>query len=156
MSESGNINPYQPPQDKPVSVADEDLYEMLSQLADRTGRPREAFLFVLEGLQFARTHVRHETAVSGHIDAVDLCWCLHDLAVYFYGEGAREVLRGWNLNETADFGELVYMLIDARVMRASAEDRIEQFDNVFVFDEQFKRTEIEIVSDAEQNPSGSG
>ena len=149
MSESGQINPYQPPPDEPVSSSPDDLFEMLSRLAERTGRPRAAFLFVLEGLQFARTHVRHEASLPGHIDAVDLCWCLHDMAVHFYGERAREALRDWDLNETADLGELVYLLIDAGLMRASEQDRIEQFDNVFDFDEQFQRAEIEIDVDAD-------
>ena len=90
------------------------------------------------GLEFAQQHVQHELEQPGHIDAVDLCWCLHDLAMQRYGEGARDQLGTWNVRTTRDFGELVCRFIQLGHIKQTGDDSIKDFNDVFDFDQEFR------------------
>jgi uncharacterized repeat protein (TIGR04138 family) len=50
---------------------------------------------------------------------------------------ARTVLRKWNIRETIDFGNMVYLLVEHEFMRKTDEDSLEDFRDVFDFDEAF-------------------
>ena len=50
---------------------------------------------------------------------------------------AKTVLNSWGLNETLDFGEVVYNLIDIGMMRKSESDSKEDFAEVYDFDRVF-------------------
>ena len=50
---------------------------------------------------------------------------------------AKTVLNSWGLNETLDFGEVVYNLIDIGMMRKSDSDSKEDFAEVYDFDRVF-------------------
>jgi uncharacterized repeat protein (TIGR04138 family) len=49
------------------------------------------------------------------------------------------VLNSWGLFTTGDFGEIVYNMIRAGLMRKSRTDRREDFDDQFDFAEVFER-----------------
>jgi uncharacterized repeat protein (TIGR04138 family) len=132
----------------------DELANALERLAAGTAYPPQAFYFVLEGMEFAKTHVRHEIAPGAdgvrHFDAEDVCWCLHDLAVLRLGESARAQLAAWGITRTDDFGEIVFRLVDAGLIRASERDRREAFHQVFHFSDEFQygpHWEIEIAEE---------
>ena len=50
---------------------------------------------------------------------------------------ARTVLARWNIRATADFGEMVYLLIANGAMSKTDEDSLEDFRDVYDFDEAF-------------------
>jgi uncharacterized repeat protein (TIGR04138 family) len=119
-----------------------ELAKALEKLAAGSPYLPQAYYFVLQGLEFAKTHVQHEVAPDAegvrHFDAVDLCWCLHDLAILQCSEHARVQLRAWGITSTDDFGEIVFTLVKAGLIRASERDRQEDFQNVFDFAEEFQ------------------
>lgn len=107
--------------------------------------PQEAYQFVREGLAHTVKAV-HGKLPEGPIDPSDdsrhvcgqqLCVGLRDLAVLKYGLLARTVLAHWGIRSTADFGTLVYALIDRGELRSSPRDSIEDFKNVYDFAEAF-------------------
>ncbi len=150
MNDPKKPNPYQPPPGELQRPEERpDLYAIVSDVAAATSYSPEAYLFVLQGLEFAKQHVRHARQ-GGHIDAVDLCWCVHDLAMHRFGDTARLQLENWNLKTTRDFGEVVYSLVEAGLMRAGDDDLIEDFDNVFEFADQFRLEDFKstIVDDS--------
>ena len=110
--------------------------------------PQEAYQFVREGLAHTVKTI-HGKLPEGPQDAADetrhvsgqqLCVGLKDLAVLKYGLLARTVLQHWGIRCTADFGTLVYSLIDRGELRSSNRDSIEDFKNVFEFNEAFPAT----------------
>ena len=50
------------------------------------------------------------------------------------------MLKSWGVHSTSDIGEIVYNLIEAGLMRKSANDRREHFDDVFDFEDAFERS----------------
>ena len=52
---------------------------------------------------------------------------------------AQTVLNSWGIYATADFGEIVFNLIEIGKMRKTADDCREDFENVYDFDEAFER-----------------
>jgi uncharacterized repeat protein (TIGR04138 family) len=47
---------------------------------------------------------------------------------------ARVVFRMWGINQTGDFGAIVFNLIDAGLMTRTDQDRREDFENVYDMD----------------------
>jgi uncharacterized repeat protein (TIGR04138 family) len=80
-----------------------------------------------------------ERAAAGekHVTGQQLCEAIRQYAVDQYGYMARPVLGSWGINETGDFGEIVYNLIGIGLMKKSAGDRREDFNDVYDFEEAF-------------------
>ncbi|MFP4054862.1 MAG: Minf_1886 family protein [Phycisphaerae bacterium] len=125
----------------------EEPIENMEEVIRRDGRyPPEAFGFLHDGLNYAVEHVHGDAPPEPHPDDPDaphgrhvtgqeLCWALRDLALERWGMLARTVLRRWNLRRTIDFGNMVYLMIEHGFMRKTEEDSIEDFRDVFDFDE---------------------
>jgi uncharacterized repeat protein (TIGR04138 family) len=63
------------------------------------------------------------------------CEGLRDLALECWGPLALSVLRSWNITSTRDLGEMVFLLVHKQMMGKRDSDRIEDFDQVFDFNE---------------------
>jgi len=74
-----------------------------------------------------------------HVSGQELCEAIRLFALEQYGLVAKNVLDHWGIRATADFGELVFNLIDIGKMRKTEHDRREDFDNVYDFDEAFRQ-----------------
>lgn len=112
----------------------------------------EAYRFVRKALAYAHdvlkmdgiseaTNVPDSTEgkVERHLTGQTLCEAIRVYAVEQYGYMARVVLKNWGVTCTGDFGEIVYNLIDAGLMKKSKQDRREDFDNVYDFGEVFDK-----------------
>lgn len=102
----------------------------------------DAFLFVHRGLDYTvrESHDDQEDdddTVIRHITGRQLCLGLREYAIKQYGLLARPVLRRWQINNCKDFGNIVFALVDAGLMHKTAEDSIDDFIDVFDFDEAF-------------------
>ncbi len=74
---------------------------------------------------------------SRHVDGTQLCLGLRDHAIARYGLLAKSVLNKWGIYQTRDFGSIIFALVDANLMRTTDEDTIEDFENVYDFDDEF-------------------
>lgn len=75
--------------------------------------------------------------LNRHVSGRELCWGLRSYALKRWGMMARTVLETWNLKSTSDFGRIVFGFIDLNIMQKQAEDRVEDFENVYSFEEAF-------------------
>jgi uncharacterized repeat protein (TIGR04138 family) len=111
----------------------------------------EAYQFVGAGLEYAQDvlgmgkprrtrHRRREGArPQRHVTGQELCWALRDLAHRQYGRMAKLVLASWGVHATRDFGAIVFNLIRIGKMSLSESDRIEDFDDVYDFEQALVR-----------------
>lgn len=115
--------------------------------------PDAAYQFVREGLGFAGRQFETDpenaapaAATSGvpsatdarqHVSGQQICNCLRELAHLHYGSLAGAVMRKWGVRSTADFGIIVYAMIDRGEMRSGPSDRFEDFVEVYAFDSAF-------------------
>lgn len=109
--------------------------------------PPEAFAFVQAGLRHTVESIKAaghepsgEDAGDGerHVSGQELCLGLRDFAVRQFGLLARTVLLSWNIRGTEDFGKIVFILVESRVLRKSDSDSMTDFQGVFDFDEAFE------------------
>lgn len=114
----------------------------MEEVIRKDGRyPLDAYAFLQEGMSKAAKTVYGEEIIMGspkHVTGQQICLSLRDLAIERWGQLAQAVLLKWNIRCTMDFGKMVYLLIEHRFMKKTDEDRIEDFQDVYDFDETFK------------------
>ena len=111
----------------------------LDEIINEDGHyPPEAFAFLHEGLGRAVRAIHgDEAGKPQHVTGQQLCQGLRDFAVERWGMLARTVLAKWNIHETLDFGNMVYLLIKHGHMKKTDEDSLDDFRDVYDFDEAF-------------------
>jgi uncharacterized repeat protein (TIGR04138 family) len=107
---------------------------VLDKLRERYPRYHEtAYVFVLSALH----HVIEGLPEPRHITGRELAEGVRDLALARFGPMARDVLEHWGVARSGDIGELVFALVEAGILIKQDEDDLEDFENVFDFDQAF-------------------
>jgi uncharacterized repeat protein (TIGR04138 family) len=85
----------------------------------------------------ARQDVQATTSRSPgrHVSGAELLHGVRDLALREFGLMARVVFRLWGVNRTDDFGDIVFNLVEAGLMRKTDQDSRGDFHNVFDLDQ---------------------
>lgn len=116
----------------------------IEEILRQDGRyPPEAVHFVRDGLAHAIKRFHPEVAgdpnARRHVSGGQLCQSLRELCLQRWGLMTCSVLRRWNINGTVDFGEIVFLMIDNGWMQKEPDDCLEDFDEVYDFDEAFAK-----------------
>lgn len=121
------------------------------QLLERDSRYKlEAYQFVRDALAFAQDELgmgqqqpvsdeEDDPPPDAHLSGQQLCEAIRQLALEQFGLMSRVVFDSWGVHSTGDFGEIVYNLIEIGLMKKSAADRREDFNDVFEFETAFER-----------------
>jgi uncharacterized repeat protein (TIGR04138 family) len=94
-----------------------------------------AYLFVLSALEFSQARLTERRHITGR----ELAEACRDLALQRYGVLARMVLEHWGVTSTADFGNIVFTLVDLGLLLSQATDTRDDFAGVFDFLDVFDR-----------------
>jgi len=92
-----------------------------------------AYLFVLASIEFLQGRL----TARRHVTGPELTLACRDFALEQYGLMARVVLEHWGIRGTADFGRIVFSLVEVGLLVTQPGDREEDFHDVFVFDQAF-------------------
>jgi len=95
----------------------------------------DAYSFVIDAVE----QIISELPVPRHVNARELLEGIKKIASEKFGPLAKEVFNFWGIKTTGDFGIIVYNLIDYDLLRKSDEDRLEDFFDVYDFDEAFEK-----------------
>ena len=149
----------------------------LSQLLQRDRRYKlDAYLFVLESLSYGQESLgmgaeppaedlepTSSPAAEGgrsprsrarrrqperHVSGRELCDAARQYALQQYGYLAPTVLGSWGVHRTADFGEIVFNMIEIGQMRKTKRDKREDFHDVYDFNDAFTRDLAFVIPDA--------
>ena len=128
----------------------------------------DAYVFVFEALRHAQEKMglgaeqlcapsdRESSEVDEqperHVTGQELCEAMRQYAHEQYGYLAKSVLNHWGVTSTGDFGEIVFNLIEIEQMRKTPNDRREDFDDVFDFDEGFQHSFQFSLPDSSEEP----
>jgi len=119
------------------------MKKSIEEIARLDGRYSiRAFEFVHEGL--GRTVKKcygdgTESEGPHHVTGRELCIGLAELAADKWGYLARAVLNQLGVKSTYDFGNVVYLLVEHKWMYARPEDSVDEFKNVYDFEEVFEK-----------------
>jgi len=112
--------------------------KILNRLQKRPGRysyPYEAYQFIILGLEFLLL----KSGYSQHTKAKTICLNLVDFAHHQFGPLAWHVLQKWGLRTTNDLGNVVYELIDMKILAKSESDSPQDFTGLFSIEEQLQK-----------------
>lgn len=119
-----------------------DFPEIVAQICKEDTRyDRKSYDFVRLGLEHTVKELRKRDASraerSRHVSGPELLDGLRAYALEQFGPLAKTVLNEWGVQTSADFGEIVFNLIEYNVFSKTDSDRREDFADVFDFDDAF-------------------
>ena len=95
--------------------------------------PLQAYGFLLTTLNDAISRLEKPRHISGQ----ELAEGFRRFALDQFGPMTLAVLEAWNLHATEDVGAVVFNLIDVGLLNKTAEDRLEDFSQLYSFQEAF-------------------
>ncbi len=116
----------------------------LAEMVQRDPRyAYEAYQFVFEALhhtqkmlgRLPREEERGEEGAQHHVSGPELLEGIRDLALKEFGLMARTVFRLWGIQRTDDFGEIVFNLVEAKLMSKTNEDSRKDFHGIYDLDQ---------------------
>ena len=112
-----------------------NLEDRLKCVAAADGRYHiNAYRFVYEALDYTVKQLERKRHISGR----ELLEGIKNLALEQFGALTVMVFNIWGVRTTADFGNIVYNLVEAEMMSRSEEDSREDFNDVYDFREAFR------------------
>ncbi len=93
----------------------------------------DAYEFVVQALHFTQKKLKKQ----GHVMGVELLEGIRDYAIDQFGPMARTVLNHWGICSTEDFGNIVFTMVERRVLSKTGEDSLGDFKDVYDFEHAF-------------------
>lgn len=118
--------------------------EVVERIAAQDKRfPRDAYYFLREALDF--TQKQHGKPRKGapdapgrHVTGQELLDGVRQFALQQYGPMARTLLEEWGIRRCEDFGEIVFNMVEHRLLGKTETDSREDFKGGYDFEEAFE------------------
>ncbi|MCK5214019.1 MAG: hypothetical protein KAR05_01540 [Candidatus Omnitrophica bacterium] len=114
----------------------QELNDIICNICEDDARYHEdAYEFILEALYYTqRKYHLHK-----HVTGKELLEGMKILLMERFGPMTLTVLRHWGIKGTEDFGNIVFILVERKVLSKTEEDNIESFKNVYDFEQVFNK-----------------
>src|SRR6185503_8398483 len=114
----------------------ERLERSIEEIARQDRRfPPAAYMLIFEGLECALAKL----PARRHVTPRELAEGVRAVELREWGLLARTVLATWNIRTSGEIGDLVFNLIEKKLLVAGAEDSRAQFEDAFDFYEGLDR-----------------
>ncbi len=111
-----------------------EFYEKVENICQKDPRYKaDAYEFLMEALFFTQKTLKK----SYHVSGKELLEGIRKLVPERFGPMSLTVLEHWGLHKTDDFGEIVFNLVEAGLLKKTEEDKISDFKDVYDFKEVF-------------------
>lgn len=99
----------------------------------------DAFDFLFQGLDRAVKLAGREEhqGTARHVSGQELLEGMKQQAIELFGPLGAYVWRAWGIHSTRDWGNIVFLLVEAELLNRQEADRLEDFESGFDFDEVF-------------------
>ena len=114
----------------------EEFYSIISALYahDRRYHP-ESYEFVMEALRYSQKKFKK----SRHVTGSELLEGIKGLLLQKFGPMTLLVLNFWGIKTTDDFGNIVFNLVQHKILSKDNQDHYDSFKNVYDFEEVFNQ-----------------
>jgi len=140
------------------AVSFEEVLELV--LAKDTRYHRDAYQFLREALDYTQKKAGKEYRVPSeardttveetkavvpkeedqkHVSGQELLEGIRDYALKEFGPMVTTVFEEWGIRSCKDFGEMVFLLVDHRILRKTDKDSHADFENGYDFHEAFRK-----------------
>ena len=115
--------------------------EVVDRIVERDTRyTREAYELLREALDFTQTKVQKKSQGKvRHVSGQELLEGVKDYSLKQYGPMAITVLEEWGIRNTRDLGEIVFNMVESRLLAKTETDSREDFDDGYDFEEVFRK-----------------
>jgi uncharacterized repeat protein (TIGR04138 family) len=119
-----------------------DFYELIEEICAADARYKhDAYDFLMEALYYTQKKLSKESHVTGR----ELLEGARSLIIEKYGAMAKTVLSHWGITKTIDFGNIVFNLIEKKLLSKTETDSLEDFKEVYDFQAAFGNILRELV-----------
>lgn len=99
----------------------------------------EAYHFIREALDFTtRSLKKPATGPGRHVSATELLEGIRQYVLKEYGPMAMTVLQTWGIRQCADFGQIVFNLVNKKFLGKTEDDSAHDFDRGYDFAAAFR------------------
>lgn len=99
---------------------------------------REAYTFVREALDYTQKKIAGQSpGKRRHVTGQELLEGIREYALESFGPMAHWVLTEWGVHQCADFGEIVFNMIDAGLLSKTESDQRSDFAGGYDFHKAF-------------------
>ena len=114
----------------------EEFYSIVSNIHQQDPRyTPESYEFVMEALAYSQQKFKK----SKHISGEELLAGIRSLLLKNYGPMTMTVLKHWGIKKTDDFGNIVFNLVENKILAKDDQDHYDSFKNAYDFDEVFNK-----------------
>jgi uncharacterized repeat protein (TIGR04138 family) len=125
--------------------------EALAEIRAKDPRyQRDAYVFVREALDHTQKAVAKDTRRVRHVTGQELLAGIRDFALQQFGPMAKTLLEEWGVRCCADFGEIVFNMVEVGWLAKTEKDSREDFHDGYDFDEVFVKP---FLPKSKQTPS---
>ena len=111
-----------------------DFYQVIEEICVKDPRyKRDAYEFVMQALYFTQKKIKRQ----GHMSGKELLGGIRDFAVQEYGPMVKTLFYHWGITKTEDFGNIVFNMIDKKVLSKTENDSMGDFKDVYDFEKTF-------------------
>jgi len=111
-----------------------DFYKLVEEIYEQDSRYKpDAYEFLMQGLYFTQKKL----SIKAHVTGKELSEGLRDFAIEQFGPMVKTVFSHWGVTKTRDFGNMVFNMINKGLLSKTEKDSIEDFQDVFDFEEAF-------------------
>ena len=101
---------------------------------------RDAYVFLRDALDFTtKQQKKVKGATVRHVSGPELLGGVRQYALKEFGPLVMTVFDNWGIHSCEDIGNMVFNLIGAGIFGKTEEDSIEDFKNVYDFEEAYVR-----------------
>lgn len=116
---------------------DDKFMEMLFSIKEKNVKyPEKAYLFAFKILKDLAKNNKNQQK-SENIKAANLLITFRNYALNEFGPMTASVLQEWNICSCRDLGNVIFDLVNAGVLEKDETDRIEDFEEIYDFNEAF-------------------
>ena len=111
-----------------------DFYKLLEDISNQDCRYKvDGYEFIMQALHFTQGRLKKD----GHVTGKELTEGVKDFAIEQYGPMAQTVLAHWGITKTEDIGNIVFNLIDKKILSKTDEDSLQDFKDIYDFSAAF-------------------
>jgi uncharacterized repeat protein (TIGR04138 family) len=119
-----------------------NFYRVVERICIKDSRYKpDAYEFLMQALHSTQKKLKRETHVSGR----ELSEGIRDYAIEQFGPMVKTVLTYWGISKTQDFGNMVFNMVETKLLSKTQEDSIDDFKDVYDFQDSFGNVLRDIV-----------
>jgi uncharacterized repeat protein (TIGR04138 family) len=111
------------------------FYQIVEQIHSKDSRYKpDSYEFVMQALTFTQKEFKKD----GHVSGKELLEGIRQFALNQYGAMAKTVLEYWGITCTSDFGNIVFNMVENKLLSKTECDTHHDFEDVYDFEVAFK------------------